>query len=53
MRLLCVAVLVDDPYYEIVAAAKLIKGAPLDLVKVLCLAILRRVIGIFIVLMKE
>jgi hypothetical protein len=53
MRLLCVPVLVDDPDHEIVAAAKLIEGTPLDLVKVLSLPILRGVIGISSVLMEE
>jgi len=53
MRLLCISVLVDDPDNEIVAAAKLIEGTPLDLVKVLSLPILRGVIGVSSVLMEE
>lgn len=53
MGLLCVAVLVDDSDNEIVAAAKFIEGTPLDLVKVLCLPILRRIISISCVLIEE
>ena len=51
--LLRVPVLVDDADNEIVAAAKLVEGTPLNLVKVLSLPILRRVIGVFGVLMEE
>lgn len=54
MRLLRIPVLVDYPDDKIVATAKLIEGAPLDLVEILCLAaILRRVIGVSSVFMKE
>jgi hypothetical protein len=53
MRLPRIPVLIDDPDNEIVTAAKLVEGTPLDLVEVLCLPILRRVIGVFGVFMEE
>jgi hypothetical protein len=52
-RLPRVPILLDDPDNEIVAAAKFVEGTPLDLVEVLSLPILRRVIGVFGVLMEE